>query len=98
MRGLRKGVRQLRIDKYLKVSRIIKRRTVATDACNAGRVEINGKIAKSSSEVKNGDIIQIRFGDKFTKVEVLDVKEVVRKEDASGMYAIMEIEKTSEKF
>ena len=88
MPRLWKGVRQLRLDKYLKVSRIIKRRTVATDACNAGRVEINGKIAKPSSEVKIGDMIQIRFGDKLTKVEVLDVKEVVRKEDASGMYRI----------
>ena len=62
---------------------------MATDACNAGRVEINGKIAKPSSEVKNGDIIQIRFGEKLTKVEVLDIKDVVRKEDASGMYSIM---------
>ena len=79
----------MRIDKYLKVSRIIKRRTVATDACNAGRVDINGKIAKPASEVKNGDIIQIRFGDKLTKVEVLDTKEVVRKEEASGMYNIL---------
>ena len=90
MQRLREGVWQLRIDKYLKVSRIIKRRTVATDACNAGRVEINGKIAKPSSEVKSGDIIQIRFGDKLTKVEVHDVKEVVRKEDASGMYSILQ--------
>ena len=81
---------RLRIDKYLKVSRIIKRRTVATDACNAGRVEINGKVAKPSSEVKSGDIIQIRFGDRLTKVEVQDVKEVVRKEDATGMYRILE--------
>ena len=80
----------MRIDKYLKVSRIIKRRTVATDACNAGRIVINGKIAKPSSEVKNGDFIEIRFGDKLTKVEVLDVKEVVRKEEASGMYKIVE--------
>ena len=90
MPRLREGVWRLRIDKYLKVSRIIKRRTVATDACNAGRVEINGKIAKPSSEVKSGDIIQIRFGDKLTKVEVHDVKEVVRKEDASGMYSILQ--------
>ena len=85
----------MRLDKYLKVSRIIKRRTVATDACNAGRVEINGKIAKPSSEAKIGDIIQIRFGDKLTEVEVLDVKEVVRKEDASGMYRIVGGEETS---
>ena len=84
----------MRLDKYLKVSRIIKRRTVATDACNAGRVEINGKIAKPSSDVKYGDKIQIRFGDKLTRVEVLDVKEVVRKEDASGMYRIMSQDET----
>ena len=67
---------------------------MATDACNAGRVEINGKIAKPSSDVKNGDKIQIRFGDKLTRVEVLDVKEVVRKEDASGMYRIMSQDET----
>ena len=89
MPGLYEGVWRLRIDKYLKVSRIIKRRTVATDACNAGRVEKNGKIAKPSSEVKSGDIIQIRFGDKLTKVEVQEVREVVRKEDATGMYRIL---------
>ena len=91
MQKLYKGVWRLRIDKYLKVSRIIKRRTVATDACNAGRVEINGKVAKPSSEVKSGDVIQIRFGDKLTKVEVQDVKEVVRKEDAAGMYRILDM-------
>ena len=85
-----RGVRKLRLDKYLKVSRVIKRRTVAADACNAGRVEINGKIAKASTEVKVGDKIQIRFGDKLTKIEVLQVKEVVRKEEASGMYGIIE--------
>ena len=79
----------MRIDKFLKVSRVIKRRTVATDACSAGRVEINGKIAKPSTEVKIGDIIQIRFGDKLTKVKVLDVKEVVRKEETSGMIEIL---------
>ena len=95
MFGVRKGVWRLRIDKYLKVSRIIKRRTVATDACSAGRVEINGKIAKPSSEVKSGDIIRIRFGDRLIKVEVNDVRDVVRKEDASGMYSIIENENPS---
>ena len=81
----------MRIDKYLKVSRLIKRRTVATDACNAGRVEINGKIAKPSTAVVPGDTIKIRFGDRLTVVEVLDVKETSRKEEASGMYNIVQV-------
>ena len=80
----------MRLDKYLKVSRVIKRRTVAAEACTAGRVELNGKTAKPSQEVKQGDLIAIRFGDKTTKIEVLDVKEVVRKEEASAMYRIAE--------
>ena len=79
----------MRLDKYLKVARVIKRRTVAADAAGAGRVEINGKIAKASTEVKVGDVIQIRFGDKLTKIEVTSVKETVRKEEASGMYNII---------
>ncbi|MDR1664889.1 MAG: RNA-binding S4 domain-containing protein [Clostridiales bacterium] len=76
----------MRLDKYLKVSRIIKRRTVANEACDAGRVTVNGKIAKASAEVKEGDVIEIRFGDKLTQLEVLAVKETVRKEDAAAMY------------
>ena len=80
----------MRLDKYLKVSRIIKRRTVANEACDAGRVEVNDKQAKASLEVKAGDIISIRFGDKVTKLEVLAVKETVRKEEASGMYRLIE--------
>lgn len=76
----------MRLDKYLKVSRIIKRRTVANDACDAGRVSINGKVAKASVEVKVGDIIEIRFGNNLTKVEVLSLKESVRKEEALEMY------------
>jgi ribosomal 50S subunit-recycling heat shock protein len=76
----------MRIDKYLKVSRIIKRRTVANEACDAGRVSVNGKAVKASQEVKTGDIIEIRFGDKLTKLEVLDVRENVRKEEATAMY------------
>jgi ribosomal 50S subunit-recycling heat shock protein len=80
----------MRLDKYLKVSRIIKRRTVANEACDAGRVEVNGKIAKASLEVNPGDIISIRFGDRHTKLEVLTVKETVRKEDAALMYKIAE--------
>jgi len=80
----------MRLDKYLKVSRIIKRRTVANEACDAGRVEINGKVAKASVDVKLGDIIAIKFGDKISKFEILDVKENVRKEEAQAMYRAVE--------
>ena len=80
----------LRLDKYLKVSRIIKRRTIANEACDAGRVTVGGKLAKASYEVKIGDIIEIRFGDKITKLEVLQVRETVRKEDATGMYQMIQ--------
>ena len=80
----------MRLDKYLKVSRIIKRRTVANEACDAGRVTVNGRQAKASLEVKMGDIIEIKFGDKTTKLEVLAVKETVRKEEASQMYQAVE--------
>ena len=80
----------MRLDKYLKVSRIIKRRTVANEACDAGRVTINGRQAKASVDVKTGDIIEIKFGDKTTKLEVLEVKETVRKEDAGAMYKAIE--------
>ena len=80
----------MRLDKFLKVSRIIKRRTVANEACDAGRVEINGKVAKASVDVKVGDIVSIKFGDKITKLEILEVKETVRKEDAQAMYRMVE--------
>ena len=76
----------MRLDKYLKVSRIIKRRTVANEACDAGRVTINQKPAKAAAEVKVGDIIEIRFGANTTKIEVLAIKEQVRKEDANTMF------------
>ncbi|HHW66183.1 MAG: hypothetical protein PWP07_624 [Epulopiscium sp.] len=76
----------MRLDKYLKVSRLIKRRTIANEACDAGRVLINGKEAKASTAVKVGDIIEIRFGNNTTKVEVLDVKEHVKKEEVENMY------------
>ena len=76
----------MRLDKYLKVSRLIKRRTVANEACDAGRVAVNDKPVKASYEVKVGDIIAIRFGDKEVRVEVLAVQETVRKEDASGLF------------
>jgi len=76
----------MRLDKYLKVSRLIKRRTVANEACDAGRVSVNGKPAKASAEVKAGDILEIGFGDKAVKVEVLSVQETVRKDDAKELF------------
>lgn len=76
----------MRLDKFLKVSRLIKRRTVANEACDAGRVMINEKTAKASQNVKAGDIIEIQFGSKAVKVEVLDVQETVKKDDAKDLY------------
>lgn len=79
----------MRIDKYLKVSRLIKRRTLANEACDQGRVVVNGKPIKASYEVKVGDIIEIKFGNGSTKVEVLSVAEHVTKNDAKEMYRII---------
>ena len=76
----------MRLDKYLKVSRLIKRRTVANEACDAGRVTVNDKVARASLDVKIGDIIEIAFGTKAVKVDVLDVQETVRKENAKDMF------------
>ncbi len=76
----------MRLDKYLKVSRLIKRRTVANEACDAGRVLINDKPAKASSAVKAGDILTIQFGNKDVKVEVLDVQETVKKDEAKELF------------
>ena len=76
----------MRLDKYLKVSRLIKRRTVANEACDAGRVLINDKPAKASLNVKAGDMIEIQFGAKAVKVEVLDVQETVKKDEAKELY------------
>lgn len=76
----------MRIDKYLKVSRLIKRRTVATEACNSGRITVNGKVAKASTDVKEGDIIVIGFGEKQTKVRVLKVVEFIKAEDAASLF------------
>ena len=73
-------------DKYLKVSRLIKRRTVANEACDAGRVLLNDKVARASAEVKAGDVITIQFGNKDVKVEVLTVQDTVRKEEAKEMF------------
>ncbi|MBO4908602.1 MAG: RNA-binding S4 domain-containing protein [Lachnospiraceae bacterium] len=76
----------MRLDKYLKVSRLIKRRTVANSACDAGRVTINDRPAKASSDVKVGDVICVSFGNRELKVKVTDVRETVRKEEADAMY------------
>lgn len=76
----------MRLDKYLKVSRLIKRRTVANEACDAGRVLVNGKVAKASQDVKAGDKIEIRFGSKSVAVEVLDIQDTSKKEEAKELY------------
>ncbi len=76
----------MRLDKYLKVSRLIKRRTVANEACDAGRVLINDKVAKASANVNVGDIIEIGFGTRSVKVEVLDVQETTKKDEAKDLF------------
>ena len=79
----------MRLDKFLKVSRIIKRRTVSNEACDSDRVIINGRMAKASTHVKVGDIVEIKFGEKTVKFEVLSVEEVIKKEDTSMMYRVL---------
>lgn len=79
----------MRLDKYLKVSRLIKRRTVANEACDAEKVSVNGKTARASYDVKEGDIIEISIGAKPLKVRVLDVKEFTKKEDAAALYEVV---------
>ena len=79
----------MRLDKFLKVSRIIKRRTVANDACDAEHVSVNGKRAKASYDVKEGDVIEITFGQKTTKLKVLDVRDFTAKADAASMYEVI---------
>ena len=76
----------MRLNKFLKVSRLIKRRTVANEACDAGRVLVNGKTAKASLNVKSGDIIEIAFGNKSVKAEILDVKDTAKKEEAKELF------------
>ena len=76
----------MRLDKYLKISRLIKRRTVANEACDAGRVYLNDKPAKASTQVKEGDIIEIRFGNKSVKAEILDIKETGLKNEAAELF------------
>ena len=80
----------MRLDKYLKVSRLIKRRTIANEACDTGRVSVNGKVARASYDVKTGDIITIQFGVKPLSVRVLEVKETAFKDDAKTMYEAVE--------
>ena len=79
----------MRLDKYLKVSRLIKRRTVANEACDAGHLTVNGKVAKASYDVKEGDIVEITFGEKKLKIKVLDVRDIVRKNDATSLYEVV---------
>ncbi len=76
----------MRLDKYLKVSRLIKRRTVANEACEAGRVLLNDKVAKSSAQVKVGDLIEIQFGTKNVKVEILDIQDTTKKDEAKELF------------
>ena len=80
----------MRLDKYLKVSRLIKRRTVANEACSGGRVSLNGKVVKPGAEVKVNDILEIRFGNRVGRYRIAEVKEVVRKEGAADMYEVLE--------
>jgi len=80
----------MRLDKYLKVSRLIKRRTIANEACDAGRVEVNGKPARASYDVKVGDKVIISFGNNTVKIEVTKISETVKKDDAPLMYKIIE--------
>lgn len=80
----------MRLDKYLKVARIIKRRTVANDACDASCVTVNGRPAKASYDVKVGDVLEITFGSRTLKIRVLEVKEAVGKNDAPTLYQVIE--------
>lgn len=80
----------MRLDKYLKITRIIKRRTVANEACDAGKIEVNGKIARASYDVKVGDIISVNMGQRPLKVEVLNVTEYATKENAAENYRVIE--------
>ncbi len=80
----------MRLDKYLKVTRLIKRRTIANEACDAGRVFVNGKIARASYEVKEDDVIEIQLGQRPLKVQVVSIAEAVRKEDAAQNYRVIE--------
>lgn len=80
----------MRLDKYLKVSRIIKRRTVAKEACDGGRVSLNGRTAKAGAEVKEGDVLEIRFGSRLGRYEITRLQETVRKDQATEMYRVLQ--------
>lgn len=80
----------MRLDKFLKVSRVIKRRTIANEACDAGRVTLNDRVAKAGSNVKSGDVVSIRFGDKSFTFRILNVNETAKKDEAGLMYEIMD--------
>ena len=80
----------MRLDKFLKVSRLVKRRSVANEICSSGRVQLNGRPAKPGAEIKPGDILEIAFGQGTTKVKILELKGVVRKEQAQSLYEIIE--------
>jgi len=80
----------MRIDKFLKVSRIIKRRTVAKEACEKERVSLNGRVCKAGAEVSEGDVVEVRFGQSVLRARVLSLKESVRKEEAGEMYEVIE--------
>ena len=84
----------MRLDKYLKVSRLIKRRTVANEACDAGRVLLNDKVARASADVKIGDVIEIQFGTRNVKVEVLSIQDSEKKEAAAEMYKYLLVQKS----
>ena len=86
----------MRLDKYLKVSSIIKRRTVAKEVCESGRININDKVAKPSTKIKEGDIIEITFANRILKAQIVNIAEHVRKEDAKEMYIIIEGEEDKE--
>ena len=80
----------MRLDKYLKISRLIKRRTVANEACDAGRVLVNGKVARASAPVKEGDVLEITLGERVLKAKVLSVTEYAKKDEAAALYQIIE--------
>lgn len=82
--------KKMRLDKFLKVSRIIKRRTVANEACDTGRVQINGRPAKAGTQVKEGDVVVLFFGDKQFSFRILGVKETVKKQDCADMYEVID--------
>ena len=79
----------MRLDKFLKVSRIIKRRTVANDACDASHISVNGRVAKASYEVKIGDVIEVSFGARTLRVRVTDIRDTTKKADATEMYEVI---------